>query len=412
MNVPIKADIVIVGAGMVGSLLAAALKHLPLNIILIDPAVVTLPDVDAPFEPRVSALTRASQNMLTQVGAWELVTHYRHSPFTSMQVREEEGRGELQFKAQDIGEDYLGCLVENRVLQWALTTVATKIDNDNDNVEFLAPEQLTQLERYPQHWRVTLASGKVIDTPLVVGADGAMSSVRKFAAIAMETWDYQQQAIVCTVQTQKPHDACARQVFLKTGPLAFLPLSKPDYCSIVWSAKDEQAKWLLSLSESDFKQELARAFGYELGEVLWCDQRYAFPLIARHAERYTLDGLALVGDAAHTIHPLAGQGVNLGFLDAAVLAEEIARGMARGLPIAHRHILQKYSLRRRHHNALMMHSMTALERLYAAKQPSLIMLRNEGVGFVNHQTWLKHFFEKQAMGLEGDLPQLAQNSSA
>ncbi|MEN9430100.1 MAG: hypothetical protein RJA86_959, partial [Pseudomonadota bacterium] len=283
MNVPIKADIVIVGAGMVGSLLAAALKHLPLNIILIDPAVVTLPDVDAPFEPRVSALTRASQNMLTQVGAWELVTHYRHSPFTSMQVREEEGRGELQFKAHDIGEDYLGCLVENRVLQWALTTVATKIDNDNDNVEFLAPEQLTQLERYPQHWRVTLASGKVIDTPLVVGADGAMSSVRKFAAIAMETWDYQQQAIVCTVQTQKPHDACARQVFLKTGPLAFLPLSKPDYCSIVWSAKDEQAKWLLSLSESDFKQELARAFGYELGEVLWCDQRYAFPLIARHA---------------------------------------------------------------------------------------------------------------------------------
>ncbi|MBH1969960.1 2-octaprenyl-3-methyl-6-methoxy-1,4-benzoquinol hydroxylase [Moraxellaceae bacterium AER2_44_116] len=408
MNVPIKADIVIVGAGMVGSLLAAALKHLPLNIILIDPAVVTLPDVDAPFEPRVSALTRASQNVLTQVGAWELVTQYRHSPFTSMQVREEEGRGELQFKAQDIGEDYLGCLVENRVLQWALTTVAINADN----VEFLAPEQLTQLERYPQHWRVTLASGKVIDTPLVVGADGAMSAVRKLSAITMETWDYQQQAIVCTVQTQKPHDSCARQVFLKTGPLAFLPLSKPDYCSIVWSAKDEQAKWLLSLSESDFKQELARAFGYELGEVLWCDQRYAFPLIARHAERYTLDGLALVGDAAHTIHPLAGQGVNLGFLDAAVLAEEIARGMARGLPIAHRQILQKYSLRRRHHNALMMHSMTALERLYAAKQPSLIMLRNEGVGFVNNQTWLKHFFEKQAMGLEGDLPQLAQNCSA
>ena len=409
MNAPLTADltadIVIVGAGMVGSLLAAALKHLPLKIILIDPAVVTLPEVDAPYEPRVSALTRASQNMLTQVGAWELVTQHRYSPFTTMQVREEEGRAELQFSAEDIAASHLGCLVENRVLQWALTTVATQAEN----VQFLAPEQLTGLERYPNHWRVTLASGKIINTPLVIGADGAMSSVRKLTAIAMDTWDYQQQAIVCTVQTEKPHDACARQVFLKTGPLAFLPLSKPDHCSIVWSATNEHAQALLALSESDFKQALARAFGFELGDVLWCDQRHAFPLIARHAERYILDGLALIGDAAHTIHPLAGQGVNLGFLDAAVLAEEISLGRERGLPISHRHILQKYSLRRRHHNALMMHSMTGLERLYAAKQPSLIMLRNEGVGFVNSHSWLKNFFEKQAMGLEGDLPLLAQN---
>ena len=124
MNAPLTADIVIVGAGMVGSLLAAALKHLPLKIILIDPAVVTLPEVDAPYEPRVSALTRASQNMLTQVGAWELVTQHRYSPFTTMQVREEEGRAELQFSAEDIAASHLGCLVENRVLQWALTTVA------------------------------------------------------------------------------------------------------------------------------------------------------------------------------------------------------------------------------------------------------------------------------------------------
>lgn len=409
MNAPLTADltadIVIVGAGMVGSLLAAALKHLPLKIILIDPAIVTLPEVDAPYEPRVSALTRASQNMLAQVGAWELVTQHRYSSFTTMQVREEEGRAELQFSAEDIAASHLGCLVENRVLQWALTTVATQAEN----VQFLAPEQLTGLERYPNHWRVTLASGKIINTPLVIGADGAMSSVRKLTAIAMDTWDYQQQAIVCTVQTANPHEACARQVFLKTGPLAFLPLSKPSYCSIVWSATNEHAQALLALSEPDFKQALARAFGYELGDVLWCDQRYAFPLIARHAERYILDGLALIGDAAHTIHPLAGQGVNLGFLDAAVLAEEIGLGRERGLPISHRHILQKYSLRRRHHNALIMHSMTGLERLYAAKQPSLIMLRNEGVGFVNSHSWLKNFFEKQAMGLEGDLPLLAQN---
>lgn len=399
-----KADIVIVGAGMVGSLLAAALKPLDLQIVLIDHAPVTQPPaLDAPFEPRVSAITRASENMLRQVGAWDLLTQQRYAPFSAMHVWEQEGRAELEFFARDIGASHLGCLVENRLLQWALTTTAV----EGSMVRFLAPDQLTALERYPQHWRVSLASGAQIDTPLVVGADGALSAVRQFAAIGIDTWDYRQQAIVCTVQTEKPHGDCARQVFLKTGPLAFLPLSRPDHCSIVWSAGAERAQALMALSDDQFGLELEQALSGALGQVLWSDRRHAFPLIARHAERYYLDGLALVGDAAHTIHPLAGQGVNLGFLDAAVLAEEISHGVARGLLPGHRQILNKYSRRRRSHNALMMHSMTALERIYAASMPALIQGRNEGVRLVNATGWLKAFFEQQAMGLTGDLPALA-----
>lgn len=398
-----KADIVIVGAGMVGSMLATAIKPLNLQVVLIDHAQVTLPEADAPFEPRVSAITRASENMLRQLGAWDLLAQQRHAPFTTMHVWEQEGRSELFFAAKDVGASHLGCLIENRLLQWALTLKALS----GSDIQLLAPEKVVGLERFPKHWRVSLASGQQIDTALVVGADGALSAVRQFAAIGIDTWDYHQHGIVCTIQTEKPHGDCARQVFLKSGPLALLPLSDPHYCSIVWSADNTRTQELMALDEQPFNHELTYATRGVLGGVVGSDKRHAFPLMARHAERYHLDGLALIGDAAHTIHPLAGQGVNLGFLDAAVLAEEISRGLARGLPLGHSQMLNRYSRRRRSHNALMMHSMTGLERIYAASLPALIQGRNEGVRLVNSNGWLKAFFEQQAMGLTGDLPAIA-----
>ncbi|PTQ87858.1 UbiH/UbiF/VisC/COQ6 family ubiquinone biosynthesis hydroxylase [Agitococcus lubricus] len=398
-----KVDLIIVGAGMVGSLLAAALKPYALNIALIDQSPPLEPVHDAPYEPRVSALTLASQRILMHVGAWPIVASHRIAPFTTMYVREQEGRAELHFAAKDLGQTHLGHLIENPLLQWSLTTVAQQ----QSALHYFAPDSVVEFIPLAQGWRLILASGEVLDAPLVVGADGAFSSVRQAANIGVATWDYHQQALVCTVQTEKPHEACARQIFLPTGPLAFLPLSAPDYCSIVWSATNEEAKQLLSLSDDEFKQQLARAFAYQLGDVLSVDRRHAFPLVARHAERYYGQGVVLIGDAAHTIHPLAGQGVNLGFLDAAVLAEEIGRALARGLPLAHPQVLSRYSRRRRGHNAMMMHSMTGLERLYAAKLPALIMARNEGVSFVNQQQWLKQLFEQHAMGLSGDLPALA-----
>lgn len=389
---------------MVGSLLAAALQHLSLKIIIIDNFQVTEPEQEAAYEPRVSAITRASENMLKKVGAWPYISCKRYAPFTTMQVREQDGHGELNFSAQDVGTSHLACLVENRVLQWALSQCAQA-----DNVQWLIPDSVVALERVvQQQWQVTLKSGLVITTHLVVGADGAFSAIRQLTGIAIETWDYQQQAIVCTVKTQKPHQFCARQVFLHTGPLAFLPLADPHYCSIVWSAQNKEAQRLLTLSDDAFRQHLGRYFAQELGCIEWSDQRHTFPLVARHAERYYMEGLALIGDAAHTIHPLAGQGVNLGFLDAVVLAEEIERHLQRGLSLTHNlPCLSRYSRRRRAHNALVMHSMTALERVYAATLPAIVVARNEGVRTINGSMWLKSFFEKQAMGLVGDLPLLA-----
>lgn len=392
----------IVGAGMVGSLLAASLAHLDLKIVLIDHATVSEPNNPATYEPRVSALTRASQNMLIHVGAWQLVKQKRYAPFTTMQVREQQGHGELLFSAYDVGASHLGCLVENNILQWSLTQCAIQ-----GGVQLVVPDKVVALERMPTQWQVTLASNTVITAPLVVGADGAFSAIRQLTGIGIDTWDYQQQAIVCTVKTQQQHQDCARQVFLDTGPLAFLPLPDANYCSIVWSASNTEAARLLALSDADFKQQLSRHFSQELGGVLECDARHAFSLVARHAERYYVEGLALVGDAAHTIHPLAGQGVNLGFLDAAVLAEEIERSLKRGLALGNINSLNRYSRRRRPHNALVMHSMTALERAYALKLPALVVARNESVRQINQHLWLKGFFEKQAMGLVGDLPLIA-----
>lgn len=399
-----NADIVIVGAGMVGSLLAAALKDRPLDIVLVDVANVSPPEVDAPYEPRVSAISRASENMFRHVGAWERVTAVRHAPYTRMEVREAEGNAELCFDASDIGESHLGCLVENRLMQWALTSKAL----EGPRVRLRAPARVVGLDRMPDHWRVTLDNGDVLQTRLVVGADGAQSAVRRLAPLSMATWDYAQKAMVCTVRTEKPHGATARQIFLKTGPLALLPLPDPHLCSIVWSAVHARADEVMAMEDDTFCRELGREFGDALGRIESADRRYAFPLIARHTERYTLPGLALIGDAAHNIHPLAGQGVNLGFLDAAVLAEEIGRALDRGLPPGHESVLSRYQRRRRGHNALIMHSMTGLERVYAAHWPWLIQMRNDGVRFVNRFLPLKAFFERQALGLEGDLPALAK----
>ena len=195
-----QADIVIVGAGMVGSLLAASLQHLSLNIVMIDQIHATEPNNQAPYEPRVSALTRASQNMLTHVGAWQLVKQKRYAPFSTMQVREQEGHGELLFSAFDVGVSHLGCLVENNLLQWALTECAVQ-----GGVKLIVPDKVVALERLTQQWQVTLASGTVIATPLVVGADGAFSAIRQLVGIGVDTWDYQQKAIVSTVQTLQSH---------------------------------------------------------------------------------------------------------------------------------------------------------------------------------------------------------------
>lgn len=403
-----QVDIVIVGAGMVGSLLAALLKESGLRILLLERAAITEPQVTEAFEPRVSALTRASENLLRHVGAWADIENHRFCAYEQMKVWDADGTGRVEFSARELGESHLGVLLENRLLQWALTKSATA----SPQVELCCPAQLTALERLPQHWLLSLADGETIRAALVVGADGAQSAVRQMAGLAVTETDYGQRAIVTTVRTQAEHQNTAWQRFMATGPLAFLPLRTADgdrhHCSIVWSQDDAEAERLLALDDDAFRRELGFAFEHTLGEVEWCDRRFSFPLRAVHARDYVRDGLALIGDAAHAIHPLAGQGVNLGLLDAAVLAEEILRAQARRVDWHGLDTLTRYSRRRRAHNSLILNSMTGFRRLFASHNPLLVVARNIGLNATNRLLPVKQEFARVAMGLAGDLPAAAR----
>ncbi|MPQ65447.1 2-octaprenyl-3-methyl-6-methoxy-1,4-benzoquinol hydroxylase [Pseudomonas sp. MWU12-2323] len=403
-----RADVLIVGAGMVGSALALALKDSGLEILLLDgsPLSVKPFDPQAAFEPRVSALSAASQRILERLGVWDGISARRASPYRDMQVWDGSGTGQIHFSAASVHAEVLGHIVENRVVQDALLERLHDCD-----MGLLANARLEQMRRSGDDWLLTLADGRKLRAPLVIAADGANSAVRRLAGCATREWDYLHHAIVTSVRSSQPHQMTAWQRFTDDGPLAFLPLERDgqqDWCSIVWSTTPEQAQRLMLLEEEAFCRELERAFEGRLGTVLSADSRLCVPLRQRHAKRYVAEGLALIGDAAHTIHPLAGQGVNLGFLDAAVLAEELLHACERGERLADVRVLSRFERRRMPHNLGLMAAMEGFERLFQADSLALRWLRNTGLKSVEQMPEAKALFVRRALGLTGDLPELAR----
>ncbi len=404
-----RADLVIVGAGMVGSALGLALQHSGLDILLIDGSPLSVKPFDhtAAFEPRVSALSMASQRILERVGAWSGIEARRSSPYGDMQVWDGSGTGQIHFSAASVHADVLGHIVENRVIQDALLECLHDAD-----IGLLADARLEQLRHSGDDWLLTLADGRMVRTPLVIAADGANSAVRRLAGCATREWNYLHHAIVTSVRCSQPHQRTAWQRFTDDGPLAFLPLARDGalehWCSIVWSTTPEQAERLMALDDEAFRTELGKAFEWRLGEVLEVDPRLCIPLRQRHAKRYVEPGLALIGDAAHTIHPLAGQGVNLGFLDAAVLAEVLLHAVERGESLADTRVLSRFERRRMPHNLAMMAAMEGFQRLFQADPLPLRWLRNSGLNLVDGLAEGKALFVRQALGLSGDLPALAK----
>ena len=400
---PQQYDVLIIGGGMVGLTLACALGRGAVRVAVVEAHKPQDLTAYEDYALRVSAINKSSQQVFEQLQAWPGMLQRRACAYQQMHVWDATGDGKIHFDAADLGTDGLGHIIENRVVQYALYEQARQLDS----VELICPAEVTEIDYQPQLSRVSLRDGRCLSAPLLVGADGAQSAVRQAAQIELEQAAYQQKGVVAIVKSSQHHQHTAWQRFLPSGPLAFLPLSD-GRCSIVWSADDQRADELLAMDAQTFCRELEQAFDYTLGKVEAVSDRAAFPLVRRHATHYVKPGLALIGDAAHTIHPLAGQGVNLGILDAAALAEVLLQARSRGQKLSSITTLRKYERWRRADNSLMMYSMSGFKNLFSNQQPGLSLLRNAGLDLVNGLGPIKHRFMRHAMGLEGDLPQMAR----
>ena len=398
-------DVLIVGGGMVGSALACALGDASLKVAVLDRAPAAAPPADG-YDLRVSAITLASQAFFENVGVWEGMTRRRISPVREMQIWDAGGSGSIHFNAAEIGEACLAWIIENSVIRTSLVERLHQFTN----IHYLSPVEATDIGVTDDGASVTLKDGRRLRARLLVGADGADSAVRRAGGIETQSLNLHQKGIVATVTTQKPHGQIARQRFLATGPLAFLPLDQPHTCSIVWSADIARANQLLPLDDAAFIAELQQAFGEPLGKIQTIGPRAGFPLALSHAKAYTAPHLALVGDAAHTVHPLAGQGVNLGFLDAATLAEVLLDAVAKQKDIGAHAVLRRYERWRKGDNLAMVSVTGGFRYLFGNDLPGVSQLRNLGLDLTNAATPMKNFIMRRASGLEGDLPKMARRA--
>lgn len=388
-------DIAIVGAGMVGLSLASKLQSSGLKIAVIDPKRVEL-EFDSDYDLRVSAITRATENFLKNISAWNAIHEKERSAYRSMQVWDGESTsGNIEFNAKSIAEKELGFIIENRVLRRA---IFQSVQGSTD-IDFIFDEKCLAVSYQDNHARLDLESGSCIKANLLVAADGAFSWLREASDIGITQKPYGHKAIVATIKTENPHDQIAYQRFAHKGPLAFLPLHDKNYCSIVWSVEEAYADELLGLDDGQFIKRLEVSFENSLGALQLQSKRLAFPLYERSAESTIAHRLALIGDAAHTIHPLAGQGVNLGFADALELANTILRIKQKNKDIGIISSLRPYQRNRASELLKMKTAMVAFKTLFEQKQPFIQSVRAFGLNSLNKLPILKKQIIRQAMGL-------------
>ncbi|MGA9852572.1 MAG: UbiH/UbiF/VisC/COQ6 family ubiquinone biosynthesis hydroxylase [Gammaproteobacteria bacterium] len=396
-------DLVIVGAGVVGAALACALCNSGLRIVILDAREPPRFPAKSELDLRVFALSPASQRILRALGVWESMRAIRVAPYTRMNVWDATGSGRIHFDCADVGETALGYIVENQLIQHALLKQLEGIRN----IMTIWPATPETADFDADGVVLTLQDGQHLKASLLVAADGAESATRKLAGIETAGESYGQQAIVAHVSTEKLHHDTAWQRFLPSGPIALLPLAD-GRSSVVWSLDDARAVEIRQLDDAAFCAAVTEASAAILGKVTATSQRAAFPLQRMHAREYVRPRFALIGDAAHALHPLAGQGVNLGLLDMAVLADVILAAHARQRDIGDLGVLRRYQRTRKGDNLTMIAALDGFKRLFSNEIAPLRLLRNTGLRAVDRFTPLKDAFMRRAMGLSGDLPPLAR----
>ena len=395
----IETDVLIVGGGLVGGTLAVALDAAGLRSTVIergDPAAL----LDTGFDGRASAIAHASQCMLQVLGLWDRIAPDA-SPILDIRVSEGGSRLFLHFDHHDAGGDPLGYMVENRVIRTAIHEKLPRLSN----VRLIAPAEVASLERGPDGVEALLADGSLIHARLAVAADGRDSALRRDAGIGITGWSYAQSAIVCTVEHEHPHAHVAQEHFLPSGPFAILPL-RGNRSSIVWTERSDLAPVMMELGESEFMVELGARFGDFLGRLSVVGPRWSYPLSLQFARTATARRLALVGDALHGMHPIAGQGLNMGLRDVAALAEVLCDAKRLGLDPADGAALADYERRRRFDNFVMLASTDCLTHLFSNDLRPLKGVRDLGMSLWGKIGPLKRLSMRHAMGTLGNLPRL------
>ena len=394
-------DVVIVGGGLVGLTLGTALAGAGIETVVVDgtpPARLK----DAAFDGRVSSIALGSKRMLDGIGLWPAIADAAQ-PILEIRVSDGDAPLFLHYDHRAMGSDPLGFIVENRAIRAALIERAAALAT----LRHLAPASVEALQHAEGAVEARLADGGSVRARLAVAADGAGSRLRAAAGIATVRWSYEQVGIVCTVAHERPHRGIAHERFLPAGPFAILPMTG-NRSSLVWTEHAALAPALLEATPAVFARELDTRFGDFLGALEPVGPRWSYPLSLTHARRYVAPRLALAGDAAHAIHPLAGQGFNLGIRDAAVLAELVVDRARLGLDIGGDDVLTHYQRRRRFDSVVLIGVTDGLNRLFSNDSQGLRLIRDLGLAAVNEMPPLKRFFMRHAMGLAGDLPRLVR----
>lgn len=404
MRIDPNATVVIVGGGVTGMCLAALLgaNGYPVTLAESSDQRAALPDTT--HDPQVFALSLASQRILAHVGAWQRLDPARVGPYARMHVWDALGSGSINFAASAIGEPALGYVVEQQALLLALEAVLA----ESEAVTWLRPATIAALVQHADAVELRTTSGDELNARMVIGADGSRSIVRQLAGIEAQVRPYQQRAVVSTVRLAAGHRHTAWQRFLAAGPVAILPMADKDLGTVVWSTSERHAEELLSLDEAGFCRALGLALEDRLGSIAACGPRHAFLLQRTQVARYVRDRVALIGDAAHQIHPLAGQGANLGLLDAAVLAECLGAARRDGSDPVRPRNLRRFERWRKVQNGLVQNLMDGFHLLFGQRPFPVRLLRNVGLAMTDECVPAKSWLIRQACGVGGHLPEVAR----